>query len=252
MNLDRVIAVRTGKIVYRDGEDCIKVFDRDYSAADVLGEALNQARMESTGLCIPKLRSVTVLDGKWAIISEYIRGKTLAIRMQEEPGKRTDYLNLLVDLQCEMHTLPCPALYRQSDRLFRKLNAANVSEPVRRALFARFERMTGGESICHGDFNPSNIILTWGGMPYIIDWSHASAGDPLTDAAETCLFFRLCGDTGDEREYLNLFCQKNRISKEDVTFRIPVIAAAHSLQVNREKRELLLSWVKEAIGCECE
>ena len=46
MDLDRVIAVRNSKTVYRDGENCIKVFDSDYSKADVLNEALNQARVE--------------------------------------------------------------------------------------------------------------------------------------------------------------------------------------------------------------
>ena len=54
MKLDKVIAVRTNKTVYRDGHLAIKVFDSDYSKADVLNEALNQARVEETGLNIPR------------------------------------------------------------------------------------------------------------------------------------------------------------------------------------------------------
>ena len=50
MTLDRVIAVRTAKTVYRDGDLCVKVFNEDFSKADVLNEALNQARIEETGL----------------------------------------------------------------------------------------------------------------------------------------------------------------------------------------------------------
>ena len=64
MNLDRVIAVRTSKTIYRDGAFCIKVFNREYSKADVLNEALNQARVEQTGLNIPKVVEVTTVDGK--------------------------------------------------------------------------------------------------------------------------------------------------------------------------------------------
>ena len=45
MKLEKVIAVRTNKTVYRDGHLAIKVFDSDYSKADVLNEALNQARV---------------------------------------------------------------------------------------------------------------------------------------------------------------------------------------------------------------
>ena len=59
MKLDRVIAVRNNKTIYRDGDKCIKVFDKNYSKADVLNEALNQARIEETGLNIPKILEVT-------------------------------------------------------------------------------------------------------------------------------------------------------------------------------------------------
>lgn len=58
MKLDKVIAVRTNKTVYRDGHLAIKVFDSDYSKADVLNEALNQARVEETALNIPRLHEV--------------------------------------------------------------------------------------------------------------------------------------------------------------------------------------------------
>ena len=49
MKLDKVIAVRPNKTVYLDGDLAIKVFNNDYSKADVLNEALNQARVEETG-----------------------------------------------------------------------------------------------------------------------------------------------------------------------------------------------------------
>jgi hypothetical protein len=54
MNLDRVIAVRTNKTVYRDGDLAIKVFDEDYSKANILNEALNQARVEESDLTSPR------------------------------------------------------------------------------------------------------------------------------------------------------------------------------------------------------
>ena len=47
----------------------------------------NQARVEETGLCIPKVREVTVLDGKWIIVTDYIKGKTLERIMQEAENR---------------------------------------------------------------------------------------------------------------------------------------------------------------------
>ena len=104
MNLDRIIAVRTDKTVYRDGDRCLKVFNEDFSKADVLNEALNQARIEETGLNIPKILEVTVIDGKWTIVSEFIKGKTLSRLMEENPDKKDEYLSLFVDLQLQMHS----------------------------------------------------------------------------------------------------------------------------------------------------
>ena len=85
MNLGNVIAVRKNKKICRDGERCIKLFDEDFSKTDVLNEALNQARIEQTGLNIPKVLEVTMIDGKWAIVSEFIEGTTLDQRLDEHP-----------------------------------------------------------------------------------------------------------------------------------------------------------------------
>ena len=104
MNLDRIIAVRTNKTVYRDGEYCVKVFDDDFSKVDVLNEALNQARVEETGLNVPKIVEVTKIDGKWAIVSEYVPGKTLARLMEENPDKKDEYLEKFVDWQIEVQS----------------------------------------------------------------------------------------------------------------------------------------------------
>ena len=111
MNLDRIIAVRNNKTVYRDGDRCLKVFQEDYSKADVLNEALNQARIEETGLNIPRVLEVTMIDGKWAIVSDYIKGKTLAQHMQENPAEKEQYLNLFVGLQLETHSNSPPQAF---------------------------------------------------------------------------------------------------------------------------------------------
>ena len=103
MKLDRIIAVRNRKTIYRDGDRCLKVFDEGFSKADVLNEALNQARVEETGLNIPKIKEVTTVDGKWAIVSEFIKGETLERLITKNPEKADEYLDLFVDL---LYNLP--------------------------------------------------------------------------------------------------------------------------------------------------
>lgn len=139
MKLDRVIAVRNNKTVYRDGDRCVKVFDEQFSKADVLNEALNQARIEETGLNIPKILEVTTIDGKWAIVSEYIKGKTLAQLMAEDEDKKDEYLNLFVDIQLGMHNKVCPNLNKLKDKMNAKISKADINATTRYDLHTRLE-----------------------------------------------------------------------------------------------------------------
>ncbi|MDD7186250.1 MAG: phosphotransferase [Clostridia bacterium] len=243
MKLDRVIAVRNHKTIYRDGDKCIKVFDADYSKADVLNEALNQARIEETGLNIPKVLEVTMVEGKWAIVSEYIKGKTLTQLMEENPDKKDEYIALLVDLQLEVLSKKCPLLNKLKDKMNRKISETKLDATTRYDLHTRLEGMPKHDKVCHGDFNPSNVIIAEDGTPYIIDWSHATQGNASADAARTYLLFWLGGDMNGAKKYLDLFCAKSNTAKQYVQKWMPIVAASQSVKGNEKEREFLLSWV---------
>lgn len=243
MKLDRVIAVRNTKTVYRDGNTCIKVFNEGYSKADVLNEALNQARVEETGLNIPKIMEVMTIDGKWAIVSEYIKGKTLAQLMAEDEDKRDEYLDMFVDLQIKVQSMSVPLLNKLKDKMARKISQADLDATTRYDLHTRLEGMPRHNKLCHGDFNPSNIVITDDGTPYIMDWSHATQGNASADVARTYLLFCLSGDTETAEKYLDLFCQKSHTEKRYVQKWMPIVAASQSVKGNETERAFLLNWV---------
>ena len=85
--MTNIITQREHKQIYRDGDKVVKIFDESFSKADVLNEALNLARIEETNLKTPELLNVEKIDGKWAITTTYIEGKTLAELMEEHPEK---------------------------------------------------------------------------------------------------------------------------------------------------------------------
>ena len=243
MKLDKVIAVRNNKTIYRDGDKCIKVFDENYSKADVLNEALNQARIEGTGLNIPKILEVTMIEGKWAIVSEFIKGKTLSQLMEENEDKKDEYLELLVNLQLEVHSKKSPLLNKLKDKMNRKISESNLDATTRYDLHTRLEGVPKHNKVCHGDFNPSNIIITDDGTAYILDWSHATQGNASADVARTYLLFCLAGDTEGAEKYLDLFCKKSDTAKQYVQKWMPIVAASQSVKGNEKEREFLLSWV---------
>ena len=243
MKLDKIIAVRTGKTIYKDEDKAVKVFDSDYSKADILNEALNQARIEETGLNIPKILGVTMENGKWAIVSEYIKGKTMAQLMEENPDKFDEYLEQFVDIQMSIHEKKAPLLTKLKDKMNRKISQADIDATTRYELHTRLEGMPKHNKVCHGDFNPSNIIITDDGVPYILDWSHATQGNASADVARTYLLFWLDGNIEGAKKYMDLFCKKSDTARQYIEKWHHIVAASESVKGNAKEREFLLSWV---------
>ncbi|MBP3480406.1 MAG: phosphotransferase [Clostridia bacterium] len=243
MKLDKVIAVRNDKTIYRDGDATIKLFNEDYSKANVLNEALNQSRVEETGLDIPKVREVLTVDGKWAIVSDFIEGKTLESLMEENPGKIDEYLELFVNLQIKVHSQKAPLLNKLKDKMQRKISESDLDATTRYELHTRLEGMPKHKKVCHGDFNPSNVIITKDQTPYIIDWAHATQGNASADVARTFLLFSLAGKSDLADKYMNLYCLKTDTAKQYVQKWIPIVAASQSVKGNAHEREFLMRWI---------
>lgn len=237
------IKEREHKKIYRDGDRLIKEFDETFTKASVLNEALNNARVEETGLKIPKLLNVSKTENGWAITREYIEGKSLSEIMAENPDKEDEYLEIFVNLQLEIHSKKCPHLNKIKDKMHAKISASSYEATLRYDLHNRLEGMKKHTKVLHGDFCPSNIIVTPDGEYYIIDWSHATQGNASADAARTYLVFTLNGQKELAEKYLNLFCKKADIAKQLVQQWMPIVACSQSTKGIAEEKELLDSWV---------
>ncbi len=246
MNFDNIVAERKNKTIYRDGDKCVKVFNSSFAKADILNEALNQARVEDCGLNVPKILEVTTVDGKWAIISEFIEGETLSHLMRDDPENRDRYLEMLVDTQMLIHSRRCPLLSRLKDKMNRKILSADLEPVTRYELLIRLEGLPTHDKLCHGDLCPSNIILTPAGELYILDWAHATQGNASADVARTYLTFHLSGDAATAEQYLDLFCLKSGTDKRYIQKWMPIVAASQSVKGNLEERDFLLRWANVA------
>ncbi len=244
-NLDNPIAERKTKTVYKDSDKTIKLFVENYSKADILNEALNQARVEEgTTLNVPKLLEVTRIDGRWGLVSEHIEGTPLNKLMEEHPEKEEEYLNLFVDTQMKILSNSVPLLNRIKDKFRRKLsNAINIDENTKYELMQRLEGMKNHTKLCHGDFNPSNVIIKENGEVYVIDWSHVTQGNASADAARTFLLFSIEGKSELAEKYINLFSEKSGITKANIQRWIPIVAATQMTKGKEEEQEFLSNWI---------
>ena len=243
MIYDKVLAKRKGKTVYKVDNTIIKLFDSEFPKSDILNEALNHARVEETGLRIPALKAVSIIDGKWAITIDYIEGRTLQQLMDENPDKLDEYLNLFVDLQMEVHNKKAPLLNKLKDKMNRKISSLQeIDATTRYELHTRLKAMPKHTKVCHGDFNPSNIIIDPDGKAHILDWSHATQGNASADAARTYLLFSLKQpDIADK--YLKLFCLKSNTAKQYVQHWLPIVAASQIAKGVPDEKEFLIKWI---------
>lgn len=242
MKLDNVIAVRKDKTIYRDGDITIKVFNENYSKADILNEALNLARVEETGLNVPKIQEVCTVDGKWCIVTDYIEGKTLAKAYEDNPSMLEEYLKLFVEIQLDIHNHRCALLTKLKDKMRRKISLSGLDATTRYELAERLDGMPKHAKLCHGDFTPTNVILKSDGTPYILDWAHATQGNASADVARTYLRFCLKNDNEIAEKYLNLFCDINDTPKQYVQQWMPIVAASQLAKGKAEEKELLTHW----------
>ena len=243
MEIEKILIERTNKRIYKSGKFVVKEFDTDFSKSDILNEALNQARVEETGLKIPQLEEVKKIDGKWAIVLDYIEGKTLAEIIENDRKNLEMYMEKFVDIQIEIHSKRSPLLNKLKDKMSRKIDETYLDATTRYELHTRLEGMPKHNKVCHGDFNPSNIIITPAGDYYVLDWSHATQGNASADVARTYLLFSLKGDKEAAEMYLNMFCKKTDTAKQYVQQWLPIVAASQSVKGNEEEREFLLNWI---------
>jgi len=239
MNLGNVISKRKNKTIYRDGDRCIKLFEKGHSKADVLNEALNQARLEETELHVPTILEVSMFDGCWALVYEFIEGKTLAEIIRENLDLKEELIELMIDLQLDVHDQKCPLLPQQRDKMFRKISLTDYDETIKYELQMHLDGMPRHNKVCHGDFQASNIIMTPENVPYIIDWSHATQGNASADVARTYLLYLLDDDEENGEYYLNKFCEKTCTPRKYIEKWVRIVAASQSVKGNQKERALL-------------
>lgn len=243
---DQVIYRTKGKVIYRDGETVLKVFDDSFTKSGILNEALNQARIEETGLKVPRVLEVLKIEDHWAIRSDFIPGETLESMMRREPAKESEYLERFVDIQIDIFAHEAVHLNVLKEKMRRRIDESSFDATTRYELQTRLASLPTHKKICHGDFNPSNIIITPDDEAYVLDWSHVTQGNASADAALTYMLFHLAGKPELANKYLKRFCLKTDTARQYVQRWMPIVAASQSTKNKPEEREFLHRWVDVA------
>ena len=239
----KLIVKRPYKEVYSADEGIVKIFETSHPKSAVFNEALNTVRIEETGLPVPALKEVVQIDGKWALVIEKKEGKTLEALMEEHPENMEIYMEAFVDLQIQIHAKQAPHLNKLTDKLMRQIDGLKELDATQRyELHTRLAAMKKHTKVCHGDFNPSNVIVGEDGTMTVVDWAHVAQGNASADAAMTYLLFALKNQKQADL-YMKTFCKKSDIARQYVQQWLPIVAASQLEKNNELEKDFLMKWI---------
>ena len=242
MNLDNPFAIGNTANLYLFDNKIVKVFKEHLPSTESLNEAKKQEFAYSCGLQVPKILDVTEINGRQAIIMEYIEGQTVGKLLMENMEQAEQYINICVDIQQAIHNVIVESdlLESMTEKLQRQIQSGeHLNQDQKDLLLRKLDSMIYQPRLCHGDFHPFNLILNDGKVT-IIDWVDCSAGDIRADVYRTYLLIsQVSSNLADM--YVRTYCDKSGISQAEVFQWAPIIAGARlSEYVSSENIERLL------------
>ncbi len=178
---------RTAEIFAWGENQALKLLRPGFSPDAIHTEAAKTRAVHQTGFTVPAVGEMVEVDGRQGILFERIEGVSMLHGLVNRPWTVVRVSRQLAQLHAEMHACSAPALPPQRKRMESKIKrAARLSDEVKGAVLEVLAQLPEGDSVCHGDFHPDNILLTARG-PVIIDWIDATQGNPLADVARTLL-----------------------------------------------------------------
>jgi aminoglycoside phosphotransferase (APT) family kinase protein len=165
--------------------------------------ALREARIaEAVGRVCPFAPAsdglIEIEDGdtrRTGLLYERVSGPTILHAIVRQPWRLASLTGPFARLHAAMHGVRDPALAAlpaQLDQARWDIRHGPVSEGVRERALAELERRPRGDSLCHRDFHPNQVVMAPRGL-VVLDWLTAGIGNPVSDIARTSLMISAPG-----------------------------------------------------------
>lgn len=262
MALEQTVGVgSTSKVIVLDERTVAKQFFDRVSRSSIENEYLKSKAVMHTGLPVPALLEKVIHNEQTAILYERINGSPLTKKLSNQPWTALHLINQMANLQVLMHEKEISNFPQQKDLLQHKITLVKeLSESEKSFIAERLSKLPTGNSLCHGDFHPDNILLDERG-PVIIDWADASQGNRLADLARTMLILQYGGLSSEMKPFKRktvLYIRNLLAGKYLKSYRrsypfpldslekwiLPVAAARLSENIPNHEKEKLVSIVK--------
>ncbi|MFD6510338.1 phosphotransferase family protein [Bacillus sp. NPDC060175] len=231
MNLGNPIAKGNTAEIYLNDNKVVKLFKEYLPNTESLYEAQKQKYAYSCGLHVPKVFEVTEIQGRQAIIMEYVEGESVGELLLNNLSKAEHFISICVSIQQKIHAISVSPdeIEPMKERLYRQINSVhNLDEKQKGNILKRLDSIIFEPRLCHGDFHPFNLIMSNDDMK-IIDWVDASSGDIRADVFRTYLLYSQNSVELAEM-YLHIYCKNTGLSRDEIFQWAPIITAARLVE----------------------
>jgi len=175
------------------GEGTILRLHRDPEAQQrTQWEAAAMKAAADRGVRVPVVHELTTVMGRPGLIMERIDGPDLLTLVGRQPWRVLWVGRVTGEVHAKLHAAKAPDRMLPLRETLRQWIRSSDRVPQHLAEYALeiLDGLPDGDSLCHGDFHPANILMA-GKTPVLIDWTIAKRGDAAGDVARTLLLLRL-------------------------------------------------------------
>jgi uncharacterized protein (TIGR02172 family) len=268
-SLDNEVLLGKGRTadVFAWGEGRIlKLYQSWMPAPSVEREYLVTQAAQAAGLPVPAPFDLLEMGGRYGIVFEKIDGISMLSELQQKPWILFAIARQFAELHAQIHERQVPLeVPSQRQQIESGINATQkLTDAEKHVAQSCLLKLPGGDSLCHGDFHPDNILLSEKG-PIIIDWFTGTRGNPLADVARTSLLFQTAGLPPSTPVLMRLLINLSRkvllsiyinrylqlcpaMRKQIDQWRLPLtVARLREVEGFPHEERLLLQWLKDKI-----
>ena len=186
-NLGQPIAYgRTAEIYTWKQGQVLKLFYDWFELENIENEARISRVIYASGLPAPEVGEIICVGERYGLLYERVYGESMWKIFQQKPWNAFHYARRWAELQAALHTKMIDIDLPSQRQILRSRihRAKTLPDDLKSKVLGTLKTMPDGDSLCHGDFWPGNILMSEQGE-IIIDWIHASHGNPLADLARS-------------------------------------------------------------------
>lgn len=165
----------------------LKLYKEGYREEWIKREGAIGRKVHEAGVPSPAVFDRVEIDGRKGIILQRIFGQSMLAILEKEPWRFHSFVQQLAGFQHEINRCSNEGLPSQKEKFSRAIAfSSGILGDKAKKIIDFVDMLPEGDSICHGDLYPGNIIVSNDKL-VAIDWSGAYRGDPSGDVAMTCL-----------------------------------------------------------------